>query len=167
MSQRPVSSSSIRVGAQVYQISMTPAQLEQRHVDKQRERRISRETSKRRKALEERRRQTQLKEERERQNELMKRRERQREATERYQRAHIPHQSRRRFASPVLRSPIYPQSFRRTSTETPPQLDATLKEVRGYYCEPKTDEAHARRTIQKQHEFTQQLAKQQTKESNP
>jgi len=158
---RPASTSSIRVGAQVYQISLTPAQLEQRHVDKQRERRISRETSKRRKALEERRRQTQVREERERQNELMKRRERQREATERYQRAHIPHQSRRRFASPVLRSPIYPQAFRRTSTETPPQLDATLKEIRGYYCESKSDEAHARRTVQKQHEFTQQLAKQQ------
>ena len=103
---RPPSTSSIRVGAQgrglyifdifavpttfdhdkVYQISLTPAQLEQRHVDKQRERRISRETSKRRKALEDRRKQTQLREERERQNELMKRRERQREATERYQR---------------------------------------------------------------------------------
>ena len=139
--------------------------MEQRHVDKQRERRISRETSKRRKALEERRKQSQLRnkaikinfyvknlnaifvtvvdlnriiklnlklymssficrngdsealnyifnfdepdkkrEERERQNELMKRRERQREATERYQRAHIPHQARRRFTSPVLRS---------------------------------------------------------------
>merc|ERR1712242_505673 len=84
------------------------------------------------KALEERRKESQLREERERQNELMKRRERQREATERYQRAHIPHQARRRFTSPVLRSPIYPQSFRRTATNPEP-LDATLKEIRGTY----------------------------------
>lgn len=157
---------SVRVGAQVYQINLTPAQLDKRNIEKERERRISRETSKRRKALEERRKQAQLKEEKERQTELLKRRERQREATERYQRAHIPIQSRRKFSSPVLRSPINPNSFRKNNN-----ADQAIKDIRGYYsatnCIQVENEEHSRRTSQKQHDFNQVLREHQHHHHRP
>lgn len=91
---------SVRVGGHVYQVNVSQAQVDARNIDRERARQLSRETSRRRRALEDRRQQVELREERKRQAELSKRREKQREATERYQRAHIP--QRRRFSSPVL-----------------------------------------------------------------
>lgn len=90
----------VRVGGHVYAVNITKSEMEARNIDRERARQLSRETSRRRRALQDRRAQMEAKEEAARKTELQKRRERQRDVTERYQRGMIP--MRRRFGSPLL-----------------------------------------------------------------
>nr|XP_026695227.1 uncharacterized protein LOC100175716 isoform X3 [Ciona intestinalis] len=89
----------VRVGNETYSLVITDEDLEKRKIDREKAKKLSQETNRRRKALEERKKLAEEREARKRSLELSKRRQRQTEATERYQRSHlgIKHDKRSKF----------------------------------------------------------------------